>query len=142
MVNLDNNLILKSENIEYNGKTLKDFLDESVESQFVIEGQEIALNEYTDGKRVYRLYKNLGTMPEANGKTSFNTGLSESYQIQRYQLFAIRKNDKKQVLSIPFINLDNTTYISGYMDSTKLISVGVNWNTENYDLYVDVYYTK
>ena len=104
----------------------------------VVEGQEIALNEYVGDKRVYRLYKNLGALPN-NDDASYNTGLSSNYTCIKYQLFAIAY---KQVLTIPFINLTNTQYISGYIDNPSLISLQSNFNTSGYNLYIDIYYVK
>lgn len=104
----------------------------------VVEGQETALNEYVGGKQVYRLYKNLGTLPN-NTDTKYNTGLSSNYTCIKYQLFAIMY---QQVLSIPFISLRNAEYISGYLDNPAIVPVGTNFDANLYDLYIDIYYVK
>lgn len=104
----------------------------------VVEGQEIALNEYVGGKRVYRLYKNLGALPNNDG-TSYNTGLSSNYTCIKYQLFAVKG---KRILSIPFINLLNTQYISSYLNDASQLPAKVNFNASEYNLYIDVYYVK
>lgn len=104
----------------------------------VVEGQETALNEYVGGKQVYRLYKNLGSLPNQTNK-SYLTGLSDNYTCIKYQLFAIKY---KQVLSIPFISLDNTQYISGYINNVSQLPVLANFDASVYDLYIDIYYVK
>lgn len=104
----------------------------------VVEGQETALNEYVGGKQVYRLYKNLGSLPNQTSK-SYLTGLSDNYTCIKYQLFAVMNN---QVLNIPFISLDNTQYISGYMNNVSQLPVLANFNASGYDLYIDIYYVK
>lgn len=51
MVNLDNNLILKSENIEYNNDTLKNTLDKTIESGSNDNGSWI---KFSDGTLICR----------------------------------------------------------------------------------------
>lgn len=104
----------------------------------VVEGQETALNEYVGGKQVYRLYKNLGSLPN-NTSGSYQTGLSSNYTCIKYQLFAIKY---KQVLSIPFRSLDNTQYISGYINDTSQLPAMTNFDATGYNLYIDIYYVK
>lgn len=104
----------------------------------VVKGQEIALNEYVDGKQVYRLYKNLGALPN-NTSGSYQTGLSSNYTCIKYQLFAIKG---KQILSIPFIDLNNTGYISSYLNDTSQLPASTNFDAREYNLYIDVYYVK
>ena len=104
----------------------------------VVEGQETALNEYVGGKQVYRLYKNLGSLPNQT-KKFYLTGLSDNYTCIKYQLFAIKY---KQVLSIPFRSLDNTQYISGYINNASQLPVLANFDASVYDLYIDIYYVK
>ena len=104
----------------------------------VVEGQEIALNEYVGGKQVYRLYKNLGVLPNNTGG-SYLTGLSSNYTCIKYQLFAVKG---KQILSIPFIDLNNTGYISSYLNDTSQLPAMANFDARKYNLYIDIYYVK
>ena len=119
-----------------NAKNLNANFNELVSK--VVEGQETALNEYVGGKQVYRLYKNLGSLPNKTNK-SYLTGLSDNYTCIKYQLFATKY---KQVLSIPFISLDNTQYISGYINNASQLPVLANFDASVYDLYIDIYYVK
>ena len=104
----------------------------------VVEGQETALNEYVGGKQVYRLYKNLGSLPNQTNK-SYLTGLSSNYTCIKYQLFAVKG---KQILSIPFIDLNNTGYISSYLNDTSQLPAKANFDARKYNLYIDIYYVK
>ena len=104
----------------------------------VVEGQETALNEYVGGKQVYRLYKNLGVLPN-NTTDSYQTGLSSNYTCIKYQLFAVKG---KQILSIPFIDLNNTGYISSYLNDTSQLPAKANFDARKYNLYIDIYYVK
>lgn len=103
-------------------------------------GTEYETGGIIDGKKEYGLRKNLGALPDST-RTTYNTGLSSSYKITKYQLFAKRRGDE-QLLSIPFINLQNTHYLSGYLDNANLISVMTDTDFSGYDLIIEVYYTK
>lgn len=50
MINLDNNLILKSENVEYDNKTLKECLD----NMYNFSTEEKVVGKWVDGKPLYR----------------------------------------------------------------------------------------
>lgn len=49
-VNLKNNIILKSENIEYNDDTLKNYLD----AENIFSSEETVIGRWKDGKTLYR----------------------------------------------------------------------------------------
>lgn len=75
-VNLKNNLILKSENIEYNDNTLKNHLDKEI--NIVTDGEPVKAGYKVDGKDVYIKRINLGTLPEANSGKSVADGLEHT----------------------------------------------------------------
>ena len=106
----------------------------------VTTGTEYESGQIIDGKKEYVLRKNLGAFANSDSKT-FNTGLSSSYKITRYNLFAKNKTNN-QVLTAPFINLSNTQYISAYFNDASLIATKTNSDFSGYDLIMEVYYTK
>lgn len=108
--------------------------------QTITSGTEYETGRIIDGNKEFGLRKNLGALPNSTN-TTYNTGLSNSYKIKKYQLFA-KNRGSEQLLSIPFINLHNTVYISGYLDNANLISLKTNDNFSGYDLIIEVYYTK
>ena len=67
-VNLDNNLILKSENVEYNNDTLKNTLDKIIESGSNANGRWI---KYSDGSMI--------CYAEITREIKFNTPSGSSY---------------------------------------------------------------
>lgn len=103
-------------------------------------GTEYQSGRIIDGKKEYGLRKNLGAFANS-GRKDFNTGLSGSYKITKYQLFAKNKTNN-QVLTVPFMSLDNTQYLAGYFNDANLIVTMNNFNFSKYDLIIEVYYTK
>lgn len=109
-------------------------------TQNITSGVEYLTGRFIDSKKEFGLRKNLGALPNSTN-TTYKTGLSSSYKIKKYQLFA-KNRGNEQLLSIPFIDLKNTHYISGYLDNANLISVMTDYNFSGYDLILEIYYTK
>lgn len=103
-------------------------------------GVEYETGRIIDGKKEYGLRKNLGAFANS-GRKDFNTGLSSSYKITKYQLFAKNKSSG-QVLTVPFMNLSNTQYLAGYFNDPTLVATMNNYDFSGYDLIIEVYYTK
>ncbi|MGM9881559.1 MAG: hypothetical protein ACI31S_01805 [Bacilli bacterium] len=77
LVDLENNLILKSENIEYNGETLKKKLDEIIVDY--ADSQEIKTNEKINGKTVYA--KRLTFTTNISNEVTIEHGIKDIDQI-------------------------------------------------------------
>ncbi len=75
-VNLKNNIILKSENIEYNNDTLKNYLDKEI--NIITDGEPVKAGYKVDGKDVYIKRVNLGTLPTAGSGKTIEDGLTHT----------------------------------------------------------------
>lgn len=106
--------------------------------QNIIPSLEIITNETYNDKPIYRLRKIVGNCPN-NTKLAYNTGLKEEYPIVDYKLFATRNN---QVLNIPFVALNLSDMIAGYLDNANLISCASNWDASSFYLWIDILYIK
>lgn len=110
------------------------------EMENITTGTEYETGRIIDGKKEYGLRKNLGAFANS-GRKNFNTGLLSSYKITKYQLFAKNKSNE-QVLTVPFMSLNNTQYLSGYFDDATSVVTMNNFDFSRYDLIIEVYYTK
>lgn len=106
--------------------------------QNIIPTLEMITNETYNDKPIYRLRKIVGNCPN-NTKLAYNTGLKEEYPIVDYKLFATRNN---QVLNIPFVALNLSDMIAGYLDNANLISCASNWDASSFYLWIDILYIK
>lgn len=70
-IDLNNNLILRSENIEYDESTLKSTLD----NRFNYSTEEQKIGKWIDGKPLYRKVIDCGNLPNTSSKT-VNTSIS------------------------------------------------------------------
>lgn len=119
---------------------IKELINEKQNILNITTGTEYETGRIIDGKKEFGLRKNLGAFANS-GRKDFNTGLSSSYKITKYQLFAKNKSNE-QVLTVPFMSLENTEYLSGYFNDPSLIATKNNDNFSGYDLIIEVYYTK
>lgn len=108
--------------------------------QTITTGTEYETGRIIDNKKEYGLRKNLGALPNSTN-TTYNTGLSSAYKITKYQLFA-KNRTNNQLLTVPFISLNNSQYISAYCDDANTISAMNNFNSSSYDLIIEINYTK
>ena len=119
---------------------IKDLINKKQNILNIITGTEYESGRIIDSKKEYGLRKNLGAFANS-GRKDFDTGLSSSYKITKYQLFAKNKSNG-QVLTVPFMNLSNTQYLAGYFNNPTLVVTMNNYDFSGYDLIVEVYYTK
>lgn len=103
-------------------------------------GVEFETGRIIDGKKEYGKRINLGTMPNATN-TTYSTGISSSYLITKYMFFAKHKSNN-QTLIIPFLSLNFNNKATAYMDNASVVSCAADWNMTNYDLYLEICYTK
>ena len=107
----------------------------------IITGQEVATNEYIDGKRVYRKRINCGNLPNATSKT-VSLSLS-NVNIIKIEGIAKNSSDASNNLPLPYIDPRNLqtcvmlSIISGYN-----IALVTAEDKSYYTAYVTVYYTK
>ena len=119
---------------------IKDLINKKQNILNITTGTEFETGRIIDGKKEYGLRKNLGSLPNSTN-TTYNTGVSNSYKITKYQLFAKNKTNN-QVLTVPFMNLRNTQYISAYFENANTISAMCNFDGSAYELVIELYYTK
>lgn len=119
---------------------IKELINEKQNILNITTGTEYETGRIIDGKKEFGLRKNLGALPDSTN-TTYNTGVSNSYKITKYQLFAKHKTSN-QVLTVPFMSLNNTQYISAYFDNANTISAMCNFNASAYELVIELYYTK
>ena len=104
-------------------------------------GQEVATNEYIDGKRVYRKRINCGNLPNATSKT-VSLSLS-NVNIIKIEGIAKNSSDASNNLPLPYMDPRNLqtcvmlSIISGYN-----IALVTAEDKSYYTAYVTVYYTK
>ncbi len=107
----------------------------------IITGQEVATNEYIDGKRVYRKRINCGNLPNATNKT-VSLSLS-NVNIIKIEGIAKNSSDASNNLPLPYMDPRNLqtcvmlSIISGYN-----IALVTAEDKSYYTAYVTVYYTK
>lgn len=105
-------------------------------------GQEIATNEYIDGKRVYRKRIDCGAGPGAGEAKEVDTGLSNvTYTkiegIVQGSVSAFPINNSR-----PIQGTDKNA-IGVYVNySTKKINIETVIDRSNYTVFVELYYTK
>ena len=106
-VNLDNNLILKSENVEYNNDTLKNTLDKIIESGSNDNGRWI---KYSDGTMI------------CYGKTTKDVSITNLSNTQKYYF----QDDININLPISFIDSDyysNVIVVSNQNGSQNVYAI-------------------
>lgn len=106
------------------------------DSYNIITGEEKETNEYVDGKRVWvkRITISGLTYPD----TRITTGLSSSYQVQRYSGYV---NIANQTWNLPFYFGDDAVDICIIESNTK-IHIRCSREMGPLSGCVDIYYTK
>lgn len=107
----------------------------------IITGQEVATNEYIDGKRVYRKRINCGNLPNATSKT-VSLSLS-NVNIIKIEGIAKNSSDASNNLPLPYMdprNLQTCVMLSIISDYN--IALVTAEDKSYYTAYVTVYYTK
>lgn len=80
----------------------------------------------------------LGSLANADTiALTFNTTLKDTDTIKSYQLFA-KNRTNQQLLTVPFLALNGTDYISAYLDNNQTITAKTNWNASSFDLILRV----
>ena len=107
----------------------------------IITGQEVATNEYIDGKRVYRKRINCGNLPNATSKT-VSLSLS-NVNIIKIEGIAKNSSDASNNLPLPYMDPRNlqTCVMLGIISGYNIALVTAE-DKSYYTAYVTVYYTK
>ena len=107
----------------------------------IITGQEVATNEYIDGKRVYRKRINCGNLPNATSKT-VSLSLS-NVNIIKIEGIAKNSSDASNNLPLPYMDPRNLqTCVMLSIISSYNIALVTAEDKSYYTAYVTVYYTK
>ena len=133
-------MIPQSKQIKQNTEEIGNLKNNKLDKIEITTGVEFETGRIIDGKKEYEKTINLGSLANAD-TSSFKTGLSTSDTIKSYQFFA-RNRQNQQFLTVPFLALNGTDYISAYFNDNQNIITRTNWDATNYDLILDVYYTK
>lgn len=121
MINLDNNLILKSENIEYDNKTLKECLD----NMYNFSTDEKVIGKWTNGKPLYEKTITFTDFERTGGDTYKNHNIPniDLAFINFSKSFGLQPSGETVIGSYAY----NTVYsfqISGANRNAILYSVG------------------
>lgn len=106
----------------------------------IVTGQEVATNEYVDGKQIFRKRVDVGNLPGASAKKLVSIGLTNvniinfsGYYFSSYEGFGI-----------PINHATGTNYyVQTYLVlNTMKIDISCGSDRSSYTGYVDIYYTK
>lgn len=109
-------------------------IEESVK-QDIVEGEEIATNEYINNKRVYKKILNLGVAPTST--KAYEIGVSANKVIN---ISVALKNDTFYI-PVPLVNSSVTQLITCYLNGTKL-HMQCGMDRSEYTVYATIYYVK
>ena len=120
-IDLDNDKILRSENVEYNNQVLKDYLDKKT----VYSNEEQVIGKWTNGKPIYRKIVS-GTVPESNYYPTVATGITNLDEVVsislclaygdnrqyftsvRYSYYLSKENENQITIVAPDVEGDST----------------------------------
>lgn len=120
-IDLDNDKILRSENVEYNNQVLKDYLDKVT----VYSNEEQVIGKWTNGKPIYRKIAS-GAVPKSDYYPTVATGITnldkiisislvlaygdnrEYFSSTRYTYYLSKANDNQITIVAPDVEGDAT----------------------------------
>lgn len=109
-IDLDNDKILRSENVEYNNQALKDYLDKRT----VYSNEEQKIGKWINGKTLYRKVIT-GTVPKSDYYPTVATGITNLSTVIRLQLL-LTYGESKQYFSSSrytyYLSKDNENQIT------------------------------
>lgn len=108
----------------------------------LVTGQEVATNEFIDGKRVYCKTVNVGALP-VSGNKNVHSGLNmANIKIVRLEGIAINRLNSGTTIMLPNATPNNVYSIGCFVTAGGYVQVGVNMDRSDYDGIVRIYYTK
>lgn len=96
-IDLDNDKILRSENVEYNNQVLKDYLDKKT----VYSNEEQVIGKWTNGKPIYRKIVS-GTVPESNYYPTVATGITNLDEVVSISLCLAYGDNRQYFTSVRY----------------------------------------
>lgn len=103
----------------------------------IVTGQEIETNDYLDNKKIYRKRMYCGAIPN----NSIKRVPHELNNITFINFSAIGRNQNGSVFAFPFVDLVSSHFTICQVSPTEIV-LQANYDISNYDIYVDLYYTK
>lgn len=135
IADLDNNVLIRSENIEYSKKTLKEQLDNS----YNYSTNETIIGKWADGKPLYRKVINVGTPGAA--KTYIQHGISNVKNLINAYGRCDVEDDTQQIIPTDYTNWEiwlydfTPTSISLYFSTNQ-------WSNKPTNVQITLEYTK
>lgn len=128
-IDLDNDKILRSENVEYNNQVLKDYLDKLT----VYSNEEQVIGKWTNGKPLYRKIVS-GNVPESDYYPTVATGITNLDKVVSISVVLAYGDNRQYFSSVKY----NNYYLNKENDNKITI---VAPNIEG-DATFTIYYTK
>lgn len=134
-IDLDNDKILRSENVEYNNQVLKDYLDKVT----VYSNEEQVIGKWVDGKPIYRKTINVGTPSAA--KSYLQHGISNVKDFINAHGRCIVEDGSQQMIPSNYTNWEiwlydfTSTIISLYFSNNQ-------WANNPTNVQITLEYTK
>lgn len=130
-IDLDNDKILRSENVEYNNQVLKDYLDKRT----VYSNEEQVIGKWTNGKTLYRKVIT-GTVPKSDYYPTVATGITNLSTVISLQLL-LTYGESKQYFSSSrytyYLSKDNEnkiTVVSPDVDGDVMVIIEYTKTTD------------
>lgn len=130
-IDLDNDKILRSENVEYNNQVLKDYLDKGT----VYSNEEQVIGKWTNGKTLYRKVIT-GTVPKSDYYPTVATGITNLSTVISLQLL-LTYGESKQYFSSSrytyYLSKDNEnkiTVVSPDVDGDVMVIIEYTKTTD------------
>ena len=130
-IDLDNDKILRSENVEYNNQFLKDYLDKGT----VYSNEEQKIGKWTNGKTLYRKVIT-GTVPKSDYYPTVDTGITNLSTVISLQLL-LTYGESKQYFSSSrytyYLSKDNEnkiTVVSPDVDGDVMVIIEYTKTTD------------
>lgn len=127
-IDLENDKILRSQNIEYNNQSLKDYLDKGT----VYSNEEQKIGKWTNGKTLYRKIIT-GSVPKSDYYPTIATGITNLSAVVSLQLL-LTYGESKQ-----YFSSSRYTY---YLDKENENQITVVSPDVDGDVMVIIEYTK
>lgn len=130
-IDLDNDKILRSQNIEYNNQSLKDYLDKGT----VYSNEEQKIGKWTNGKTLYRKIIT-GSVPKSDYYPTITTGITNLSAVVSLQLLLTYGESKQYFSSSRYTyylnkeNENNITVVSPDVDGDVMVIIEYTKTTD------------
>jgi len=130
-IDLENDKILRSQNIEYNNQSLKDYLDKGT----VYSNEEQKIGKWTNGKTLYRKIIT-GSVPKSDYYPTIATGITNLSAVVSLQLLLTYGESKQYFSSSRYTyylnkeNENNITVVSPDVDGDVMVIIEYTKTTD------------